>query len=223
VEFRVGNRVEAEKLHSLDSEQELLQAFLGEIRDGDIVYDIGGNIGLYAILSAERLRGSGRVLAFEPVPLWASRLRENASLNRLTNLSVFEVGLFDKEQRMPLVLKNIQGSGMGSVVTDYGKAIPESQLERIEIELVRGDEFVERQELPQPDVIKLDVEGAEVEVLEGLRATLTGGSCRFVMCEVHPGFMPHDPRSVELYLKGLGFGVELVGERRDQYHLLARR
>jgi hypothetical protein len=120
--FHISTSIEAEKILEKDNEEELLEMFLDEINPGDTVFDIGANIGLYTLPAALKLRGTGSVYAFEPVPIWFQRLRENIKLNHLSsmgNVFTFCVGLSDKDEICDLLMKRVQGSGMGSINANY--------------------------------------------------------------------------------------------------------
>ena len=69
---------------------EFLDRFL---KPGDVVYDVGSNIGLFSVFAAKKVTGQGRVLAFEPNPETCRYLQENIRLNGLDNLSAFQVAL----------------------------------------------------------------------------------------------------------------------------------
>lgn len=224
--FYISTRIEAEKIIEKDNEADLLETFLAEIRPGDTIFDIGANIGLYTLPSALKLRGSGSVHAFEPVPLWFRRLRENIRLNRLSSLDhvfSYNVGLSDKDEICELVMKGLQGSGMGSITAKYTGQLDRRKTVVIPVKLVRGDDFLLKEKVPGPNIVKIDVEGAELAVLEGLNKSLQYSACRFILCEVHPQFMVGAPEGVEKLLKEYGFDIQISGLRRTEYHIIARK
>ncbi|UCH96360.1 MAG: FkbM family methyltransferase [Candidatus Aminicenantes bacterium] len=224
--FHVSTNIEAEKILEKDNEEELLETFLGEIRPGDTVFDIGANIGLYTLPSALKLRGSGAVYAFEPVPLWFQRLRENIQLNKLSSrehVFAYNLGLSDKDEICDLVMKGVQGSGMGSITANYREQMDTDKMAAISVQLVRGDDFLLKEGIPRPNIVKIDVEGAELAVVQGLEKSLQSSACRFILCEVHPHFMPHPPDHVEKLLEQYGFDIRISEQRRTEYYLLARR
>jgi FkbM family methyltransferase len=228
--FIVGTELEARKICALDDEEELLVRFLGELRAGDVVYDIGGNIGLYALPSAMKLSElgpgkhglTGRVYAFEPVPEWCLRLRQNVFENSVPNLDVFDVALADKRGRASFTVKAVAGSGMGSLVEGYDAYLPDGARRTIEVEVARADEFAAKRSLPLPTVLKIDVEGAELAVLQGLGPLLAARCCRFVLVEVHTQFA-RDGAEVQALLSSSGFEIERGPLRGSEYHLFATR
>jgi hypothetical protein len=88
---------------------------------------------------------------------------------------------------------------------------------------VQGDQFLREQGIPQPNLVKIDVEGAELAVLQGLEKSLRHKDCRFILCEVHPKFMGEPPDDIEKILSDYGFRCEIGKERRSEYHILAPR
>jgi FkbM family methyltransferase len=224
--FHISTNIEAEKILEKDNEEELLEMFLGEINPGDTVFDIGANIGLYTLPAALKLRGTGSVHAFEPVPLWFQRLRENIQLNRLSSVSnvfTYNIGLSDKNEVCNLVMKGIQGSGMGSITANYPNQPDKDQTVVIPVQLYRGDDFLLEKGIPGPNIVKIDVEGAELAVLRGLEKSLRYSGCRFILCEVHPALMKDAHGEVQKLLKKYGFHCQTSEQRRNEYHILAKR
>ena len=75
--------------------------------------------------------------------------------------------------------------------------------------MISGDSLIDRDDLPSPDVVKIDVEGAELQVIQGLSSALA--NARVVYCEVHPQHV--DEEDVFDALRSLGFTVERLGTR----------
>lgn len=224
--FHVSTNIEAEKVLKKDNEKELLETFLHEIRPGDIVLDIGANIGLYTLPSALKMQGNGSVFAFEPVPIWFKRLRENIDLNGLSSddlVILYNIGLSNKNEMCDMIIKEVQGSGMGSISPNYREHLDPDKVISIHVRLVQGDQFVREQGIPPPNLVKIDVEGAELAVLQGLEKSLRHEECRFVLCEVHPRFMSESPENVKKILQDYGFHCEISKQRRSEYHILARK
>ena len=224
--FHISTNIEAEKILEKDNEEELLETFLAEISPGDTVFDIGANIGLYTLPAALKLRGTGSVYAFEPVPLWFQRLRENIQLNRLgsmNNVLTYNVGLSDKNEMCNLVMKEVQGSGMGSITANYPNQPDKDKAVVIPVQLFRGDDLLLEKGIPGPNVVKIDVEGAELAVLQGLEKSLQYPGCRFILCEVHPAFMTDPHGEVQNLLRKYGFHCQTSEQRRSEYHILARK
>jgi FkbM family methyltransferase len=127
--------------------------------------DIGTNVGVHALFMS-RLVDS--VLGFEPVPyLWAD-VQEKIRLNKLENVQVMNCGLGTAEDRLPLYLPAGANLGNGSMVEGFTAT---NSADPISVEVRRGDSVFGAEER-RFDIVKIDVEGFELEVCAGLRETL---------------------------------------------------
>src|ERR1700691_3168087 len=127
------------------------------VKPGDVVYDVGAHFGYYALLASKLVRTEGRVLAFEPSPPNLARLYRHIELNRSSNVQVLELAVSDREGSAHFETRT--GSGLGHIAP----AGP------VEVKVTRLDAL---QGSPLPNVMKIDVEGAEVGVLQGAASLL---------------------------------------------------
>jgi len=132
------------------------ELFCSAIRPGSTVLDVGANIGIYTLLAAKR---EASVFAIEPDPDNALQLRRHVQMNGLSNLvTVLEMAATDSKGQVALY-KNPANSG-GSTLFGTGYAIH-----------IAGN-TIDSLDLPPLDVCKIDAEGAEAIVLEGMQRTL---------------------------------------------------
>ena len=156
--------------------QEALRRLLGE---GDVFYDVGANVGFFTLIAARLVGPSGHVYAFEPVGESAAAVRANASLNGFGNVTVLESAVAAASGRERLVVvddlswSRLERSRQHPLATDT-----------VEVKVVALDELVERGDLRPPALVKIDVEGAELSVIEGMRRTLERHRPA-VVCELH--------------------------------------
>lgn len=131
-----------------------------------VALDIGANIGNHCLFLA---RHFDQVIAFEPNPVARHLLNANLAINRIDNVSVIAAGLSDREDTATLVVKagNLGASHVKGV-RDDGRAWKDSG--EVAIELTTGDTCLDPK--ARIDFIKLDVEGVEHEVLQGLVGTI---------------------------------------------------
>jgi len=145
--------------------------FLGQIlKPGMTVLDVGANEGLYTLFSARRIGVSGRVVAFEPSSRERRSLQHNVTRNRLCNVTIVPSAVGSSEGTAALQIASGVHSGhntLGSLVYDDAPAVG---VEHVPVE--RLDVVMDRLGIAKVDVIKIDVEGAEMHVLEGARRTL---------------------------------------------------
>ncbi len=145
--------------------------FLAQVlKPGMTVLDVGANEGLYTLFSARRVGPAGRVVAFEPSSRERRKLQQNVTRNRLGNVTVVPCAVGSREGTAALQIAAGVHSGhntLGALVYDDA---PAAGVEHVRVE--RLDRLIERLGVASVDVIKIDVEGAEMHVLEGARKTL---------------------------------------------------
>jgi FkbM family methyltransferase len=199
-----------------------VNATISEItQPGDCVWDIGANVGLYTRQFLDGVGPSGHVVAFEPVPENAAELRRLLSCPRLT---VVEAALGDSNGHTMLVVSGRSGEtshiAEGSASTSTPDGLDASS-NAVTVRVARGDSMLEAG-IPAPDVVKIDVEGFERDVLDGLPVALR--TARHVVIEVHFAAMaqrsrPDDVLRILEVLRGHGFSLRWL----DTSHLLATR
>lgn len=145
------------------SEPAVQQVFQRLVRSGMVVYDVGANAGFYTVASARLTGASGRVLAFEPVVQNFMQLQHNMRLNGFAHVKAWNIALADNDGTA--LFNSSPNPGWGRLASVSGQ--PASAGESITVTVARLDTIVERDALPLPDVIKIDVEGAEAAVLDG--------------------------------------------------------
>jgi FkbM family methyltransferase len=144
-------------------------AFLDRVlQPGMTFLDAGANEGVYTVFAAARLGREGTVWAFEPSQREISRLRRNLDLNKLSP-RVFPVALADRSGQAEMSVAGFGHEGLNTLGT-FVHEIEESRKEVIQ--LARLDDVISENPLPRLDVIKIDVEGAELKLLHGAAATL---------------------------------------------------
>lgn len=172
------------------------------IRSGDCVWDIGANIGYYTRLFAERVGPRGLIFAFEPSALNFSRLSERCS--SLENTVLLQCGLGKVNGRFHFH-QGEDGLGTTSRVIDNA-----SDGEVVDIR--SGDNLLEEGTVNIPHVIKIDVEGYEWEVLEGIAGVIGQPHLRTIGVEIHFGIlkdrgMGFVPQQIERLLLDSGFSI----------------
>lgn len=152
-------------------EAPLLEAIAPNLK-GKVVYDIGANIGITTLFFAKHVGEEGLVVAFEPVPPTARRLQENVRINRLQNVRIYAVALGDTAGQAEICYAE-DASGIATLRKDMALGYQrEYRMQTFTVEVVPLDVLVEREHLPAPDFIKIDVEGFEYQVLQGAREVI---------------------------------------------------
>lgn len=146
---------------------------------GDVVYDIGAHLGFYTLLLSNLAGGAGRVFAFEPNPELQSSLRR--TLDAIENVESFDFALSDSEGELNLYVP--EDASMASLV-NWTEGIG-GNVHTVKCALKRLDDLVESGEVPLPQFIKCDVEGAELSVFRGGAKTLDRANAPVIMFEVN--------------------------------------
>ena len=158
-------------------EEELLATIYQDLGPGDVFYDIGANVGVFSFMASNLVGGGGAVHAFEPEPNNLACFRR--SLDRLDphNVTLHEVALGSEDGSMTFDRRG--GAFSGRLVEDPEEiaGVP------LTVEVRSVDSLVSNG-LPPPTLVKIDVEGGEGAVLEGMRHTLEGDAPE-VICELH--------------------------------------
>lgn len=187
----------------LTNELPVLRDFVRQVRrsEGD-VWDVGAAVGLFAVPAATVTTGD--IHAFEPFPRQYDRLETNVTENDVADtVNLSTVALADERGRRTF---------------DTDEAALSVDGDGHPVEVWPGDELAVERSLPVPSVIKIDVEGAEVAVLDGLEATLRSEDCEAVYVEVHPERLPSFDASTEAVrakLTDAGFTVSRLASSED--------
>jgi FkbM family methyltransferase len=171
------------------------------LEPGMTFVDAGSNKGDFALIAARTMGDRGRVLAFEPEPENCRWIRASIELNGYQSITVFELALSDAEGRVPLHLG--KWSGWHSIVS---RRKPRRPPKTIEVEARTLDSVLAETGDLHVDVIKIDVEGAELQLLRGAERTLADSRLIAVLVEVHPGYGV-DPAEVGDLLAGHGLSL----------------
>jgi len=197
-------------------EVDLQKAIVNALNRGGVFYDVGANAGFFTVLAAKCVGASGRVFSFELLPENARSLREQIEINSLNQCKLVEVALSSQSGLQTFV--RTEHNAYGHLLRS------DEQPNETEGELIRTmklDEFVLCH--PHPDVIKIDVEGAETEVLAGAHSLLGSKRPPVLIIELHGD---EKARSVEATLLSFGYclkdlsGRHLIDGVGSQRHIL---
>jgi FkbM family methyltransferase len=143
------------------------EAIARHLRPGDVLYDVGSNIGFFALIGARSVGPNGSVHAFEPVLECARAIEENAARNHFHNVRVHRVAVGDREDVVELRRTTHPG---GATISP--KEHPPDTVSSVQVPCVALDAYRQQAGLPEPALVKIDVEGVEEEVLRGMERIL---------------------------------------------------
>jgi FkbM family methyltransferase len=173
------------------------------LKPGMIVFDVGANIGVYSLLSAKYVGEHGGVHAFEPTPKIFAQLCDNVELNGFTCVHLNQLAVKEKSGTSMLYL--YEQNAMNSLSRQDWVGRP---LGQVEVETISLDEYISAHELPGVDLLKVDVEGAELAVLQGARGLLSRPDAPIVLCEFADKTaraFGYQATSIRDYLEPLGY------------------
>ena len=165
-------------------EDEIVEHF--RPKEGDIVVDVGAHIGRYTIIASKRVGESGKVIAIEAHPGNFEMLNRNVKLNKLTNVTALNYAVYSKESKLKLYVPGEEsGFTIYNTITT-NRAKPEEKF--IEVNANTLDNILLQQNgISHADInwIKIDVEGAELEVLKGASSILSKSKDISLLIEIH--------------------------------------
>jgi FkbM family methyltransferase len=188
-------------------EPESTRAFWDAITPGMTVVDGGANMGGYSLLASRRAGVDGRVFAFEPDPNNFARLLKQ--IGHLTNVQPVQKAIAASSGESRLFLDSFHA---GHTLVD-GRVGERG----IPVGVTSLDDFVRDLDLPGLDVVKLDIEGAELLAIDGMRNLLRSERRPVILCEVHPPITPEEfiSKMDEFGYRTRILDAKLTGARHD--------
>lgn len=151
--WRVGSNIHGCWLGTYEADKQRLMNLL--VIPGMVAYDIGANAGFYTLALARLTGNEGAVYAFEPLAENAANILDHLQLNCCKNTALYQMAVADRNSISAFQIA--QSNSMGCLASDGKYWVP----------TVAIDSLIETDQLAAPDVVKMDVEGAEAKVLEG--------------------------------------------------------
>jgi FkbM family methyltransferase len=180
------------------------KACIEACRGAHAVLDIGAHIGLVTIPAASVIAAGGKVYAFEPSAANGRTLRDHLRRNGLSNVEVIDALAGDSDRDEVPFFERAEDSGMNSVVL---RKEPEAYVETRKRQIAIDSFCTERN--ISPEVIKIDVEGYEIEVLNGARRTICNARPH-IFLSVHPQelrLLDHSLKELRSLIDKLGYRI----------------
>jgi len=168
--YRVQINMKTEKSRWLGTYEPDLQAALPDfVQKGQVIYDVGANIGYISLMFARYAGAEGQIFAFEALPANLERIRANLALNRVANVQIVHAAVLEKSgEAIFYVHRSI---GMGKAAGSAGRHADTYEAE-VKVPALSLDDFVYLQGNPPPQLVKMDIEGGEVLALPGMMRIL---------------------------------------------------
>jgi len=139
-----------------------------ELKKGMICLDIGSNIGYYALMESKAVGNKGKVIAIEPSPKNFQQMKKNLDLEGVSNVEAYNFAAGDKDDEVNFLIH--ERSNLCSVIPK-GEPVPKFA-NVITIPLKKIDSFIEEKKLEKLDFVRMDIEGYEINLFEGLWKTI---------------------------------------------------
>lgn len=216
VYFEVTSPVESFRIEKFGDEEEFTRKILAELRKDDVFFDIGASVGFVTIHAA---RIAQKVVSFEPDPHIQARLQNNISLNHFQNVQVVGWAVSDHAGEVDFYTDGVEGASPSlREVGRRGKIVLPS--DAIDHALSAGL-------IPSPDVIKVDIEGAEMLCFRGMKELFESDKApRTIFLEIHPEFLVNfgsSEKEVVDFLAERGYTVFEETLRDRQKHMVFRK
>ncbi|MGE5691682.1 MAG: FkbM family methyltransferase [Pseudomonadota bacterium] len=198
-------------------EPQTVAVMMAVLGPGDVAVDLGANIGFFSLLASQLVGPRGRVYAVEPAPETFAELVHNLELNDAGNVVPERVAAGAEPGEAVLYdVRAGDNHGAASIRrgpdehTDVGAWRPP-----VSVSVAPVDELVDDEDLPRIRLIKIDVEGAEGDVLAGLDPLFEQGLRPALEIEIHTQIVPEAPRAVADFCRRHDLAVHRILDDRD--------
>ena len=178
--------------------EEPIRKYIGKtLRSEDVFIDVGANVGYYTMIASQIVGPKGKVYAFEPEASNFDRLTRHIRINRFSNVYAYHGAVGAKPGRTKLYLNPLNEGGHSfhkhrrffdsgrSISIEAGvKKFPDFKFEE-EVEVVPLSSFVKDKKIQRINLLKIDVEGAQMEVIKGMLEILNKQKVAGIICELN--------------------------------------
>lgn len=190
IQMHLDGSLQVMRLRSCKKEPETVDWIERYVLHGDILYDVGANVGSYSFVAAAAQKGDCRVYALEPSFSTFAALSKNVQLNRLSEvIKPLHVALSNETELTTFYYSDTSaGAGLhavGEPIDQVGESFAAAHQQPVFA--YRLDDLIETFGLPVPNHIKIDTDGAELRVLQGAELTLSHLDVRSILIEVNEG------------------------------------
>lgn len=185
------------------------------------VFDIGANIGYFALLEANILGDQGKIYAIEAEPNNADRLKHNVKLNNYSNIEVLQIAIGAEETQLELAQRSSSNvHRMKSILGD------KQAVGTVDVEVYSLDSLIDKKAIPEDEliIVRMDIEGYEGRAFEGMSELLSSDRPMYIFSEIHPSREGVDPDQIADMFSQNQFSPEYIsfdgGDEYDQMNTL---
>jgi len=171
------------------------------LRSGDTFVDVGANWGYHAMLAAQLVGDTGRVVCLEPDPFIAGLLQQNLSRNQFSQVSLHALAASAEPGHIPWNTFDAAGGNWGTGQMLTPSAARDSG--QTKVPTVVLDDLLNDLGIDHVDLLKMDIEGGEVFALRGMERGLKSGVYRRILLELHPAIIRSHGAAAESLIQGI--------------------
>lgn len=186
-----------------------------EIKKEDIVFDIGGHIGIFTIFAAKHAR-NGKVYVFEPMPENYKLLRDNVEINKASNVFAYNKALSNKNGKQAFYISEGDNKGNNSFYQIYKNS------KKIEVELISISDFIRKNKIKNIDFLKVDCEGGEYDIFMRSPTSILK-KIRKISMEYHNINEKMNGGILKDFLEKCGFKIKIIPQGKKKGILYAVR
>jgi FkbM family methyltransferase len=184
-------------------EPAITEYFKRSLKPGDTVIDIGANIGYHSLLASQLVGASGRVFAIEASPSIFAALLQNIDRNDATNITALHAAVYHETAELPIYLHSKENLGASTIIADVANR-RDATVEGI-VRAMKLQDLVAPEDVIRARLIKIDVEGAEWSVLQGMAAILPRLSAATeILVEVEPESLSEHGTTTKEFISRFG-------------------
>jgi FkbM family methyltransferase len=172
-----------------------------KIKKGDVIVDAGAHIGIFTVKAAGQIGPQGKVVAVEPNTENFSLLSVNREINNLNNVITVNAAISDYDGTASLYSRTGHSGGF-SIVEQHSQ-------NSVRVEVSTLDDLLSKLGISRIDFLKIDAEGAELQIIKGGKKVLSESDAKVVVAAYHP---EDDPKEITHVLESFGFKTKVTTE-----------
>lgn len=219
MEVRTNHLVDLTAVFGRPEEKDI-STYIQNLPNGGTFIDAGAHIGRYTLKAAKAVGSAGRVIAFEPDGENCRLLHDNCSINDYDWVEVEQYALGSENGSITLISGN--DAATNTILPDwYEKMQPADDInfaKQIEVSVRRLDDILDEKEISSVDLMKVDVEGAEMQLFNGVTRSLKHSQIKSIICEVHSPVVTM--REVVQFLEHYNYKLKVIGSSEIYAKLL---
>jgi len=199
----------------ISREEAILTRF--DPQPGDVVLDIGANLGRYTVIAAKKIQKEGKVISIEANPSIFELLTKNIQLNELTNVIPLNCAVFSEKTKIKFFVNDdLRNNQFGTINSDIDNFANKGLEQHVYVDANTVDSILSENSIEIQEVkwMKIDVEGAEFDVIKGSKELISNAKNLKIIVEIHNlsnGTTYH--KEIKEFLESFGYKIEYE-ERR---------